>query len=123
LVKYEGWSLKVTNKMDPRWWEGHFLQTTDLLGQSATLDVQLRLTNSPDLRAALNSLTRAAVSLKLDPGGTGTHWVKIDFGAKAYVSKLPQDLPLGKEFIHNVTFTMTRDPATGLAVILTSGTN
>lgn len=113
LTQYAGVSLKVTNKLDPQFFENHWLSTCGNKGRSATLDADVLLKASPDLRTAMLALTNQDVELSFNDGVTGHVTTKIDFNTKNYVAKLPYDLPLGKEFMQKLSIKNRYDTSVG----------
>jgi hypothetical protein len=107
-VSYESLSISVTNVHDPRFFEGHFLQACGAKGRKATLDAALRLKNTPDDRAAYEALTAMACSVAFT---NGTNTLTLQFNANNRIGKLPRDLPLGKEFMQNLSLMNLWDPA------------
>jgi hypothetical protein len=107
-VSYESLSIAVTNVHDPRFFEGHFLQSCTCHGRKATLDAALRLKNVPDDRAAYEALTAMGCSVGFT---AASHTLTLQFNAQNRIGKLPRDLPLGKEFMQNLSLMNLWDPA------------
>jgi hypothetical protein len=108
LAQYESLSLKLTNKLDPRFYESKFLSTCGWHGRSASLDVALLFKATPNLRNDMEALTARALSLTFN---NGTKTASFTFNAKNRVKKATYDIPLGKEIMQNVTFMNYWDPA------------
>jgi len=108
LTKYDSLSFKITNKVDPRWFESRWLSDLVCVGREATSDMSLLLKSSPDLRSTYQAVTSQGFSIEFD---NGTNSLKVDFNGNAHINKLPYDLPLGKVFMQNATFRNKWDAA------------
>lgn len=108
VTQYSSLQYKISNKLDAGFWEDDWLTTLSALGREATADVDALLKVSPDWRAVYQAVTSGAFELKF---GNGTNTAKLDFCGKNHVSKVPFDLPLGKEFQQKISLMNKWDAA------------
>lgn len=102
IASYETLSIRVQNTLDPKKYESIWLQSCAMHGRRATLSSTLKLKATPNLSADLQSLTGKALEVTFN---NGTNTLKIDFLGNNRLSGIPYDLPLGREFLQQATWT------------------
>lgn len=117
ISQYEDLTFKVTNKVDPCFFEDDWLSFIRCLGREATADMTLLLKPSPDLREIYKAVTNQALVIKFD---NGTNSLTIDMGPNNHINKIPFDLGLGKEFRQKATWVNKWDSANSVDVLVTS---
>lgn len=118
IDSYEELTFKITNKMDPCFFEDDWLSILPCLGREATVDMSLLLKPSPDLREIFKAVTSHAFLLKFD---NGVNTLTINFGPNNHLNKLPFDLGLGKVFRQKATW-MNKWDSSGSADVIASST-
>lgn len=113
LSQYSDISFKVQNKLDPQWYENHWVSTCGYKGRAVTLDATVLLKASPDLRSGYLSLANQDVEVTFSDGVSGHTATKLDFNLKNYIARVPYDLPLGGEFWQKLSIKNRYDPANG----------
>lgn len=118
VASYETLSINVQNTLDPKKYESIWLASCPCHGRRATVSAKVKLKASPTLSADLQALTARALEVTWN---NGTNTLKIDFYGKNRVSALPYDLPLGREFLQDVTWSNQWDRSnTGDLVVTTT---
>jgi hypothetical protein len=100
LVQYESLELSWTNKLDPRWFESHWLSILGCHGREFSADIALLLKATPNMRDIYMGLADKAVDVTFT---NGTHSAVINMNGKNHLKKAPYDLQLGKEFMQPIT--------------------
>jgi hypothetical protein len=98
--QYESLALAVTNSMDARPFESHWIQVNSFRGRKSTLDCELRLKVTPDDQTAYEALTANTCKLTLTSGARS---VVIDYKGANKISKVDRNLPLDKIFTRRLT--------------------
>lgn len=117
IVGYESLNLVVTNKLAPGVFEDRYPSLIECEGRETTLDANLLLRSSPDMRARLQGVTEGALVVKWN---NGTNTLTIDLKAKAHVAKADYDLPVGELFMQPVQFKSKYDSASGVDLSVSS---
>ena len=115
-TSYESVSIKVTNTVDVRFFEGHFPTVMAWTGRTIEVTVQRLLKSSPNRRTQFQGLTAVATYVKFD---NGTNSFKMDFGSRCHISQYTQQLGKGREFLETSTIKAKLDTSTGTDVTLT----
>jgi hypothetical protein len=110
-------SLKIQNKMDPRWFESRFLQLHRFMGRQTTLDVTALYKPTPDDLSSYQNLTAQATSIAWN---NGTNTLTVNLNAQTFFHKATKKLDIDKEYELPLSLENFWDPSAGKDLTITA---
>lgn len=117
ITSYESIAVNVANKLDVRHFESAYPSVIAYLGRETTVQMDLLLKSSPNLRADYQAITSRAFSVTWN---NGTKSSQISLGNSNHITDLPYDLPLGQQFMQKLSLKNRYNLSAGTDLAITN---
>ena len=117
ISSYESIAVNIANKLDVRHFESAYPSIIAYLGRETTVQMDLLLKSSPNLRADYQAITSRAFSVTWN---NGTNSSQISLGNSNHITDLPYDLPLGQQFMQKLSLKNRYNLAAGKDLAITN---